>query len=70
MRRFVKSPWIKLMDIQELKTRTKQYRIVVHHGVAPCTQCDVKKQSLMCAKIKCNTFANGNIRCFVLKEIV
>lgn len=70
MRRFRKSPWINLADIQTLKTRTKQYRVEACHGFDKCSHCDVKKHKSICAKVKCNTFGTGYMHCFVLKEIV
>ena len=70
MRRFTKAPWMRLTEMQILKTRTKQYRVVRCNGIARCTDCDIKKHPSMCAKIKCNTFTNGYMNFRVLKEIV
>lgn len=70
MRRFRKSPWINLADIQILKTRKKQYRVEGYYGLDKCSHCDAKKHKSICAKVKCNTFVNGYIQFFILKEIV
>lgn len=70
MRRFNKHPWITLADVQIVKTRTKQYRVERSITVYPCAYCDMRKHRSMCAKIKCSIVTNGNLCCFVLKEIV